>query len=385
MIYLDNAATSYPKPPEVIEALNDCLNRCGANPGRGAYRMALNSGRVIYETRQSLAKLFRVADSADIVFTASATEALNLAIKGMVKPGDHIVTTMVEHNSVLRPLSWLKEHRGVDFTKVGCSPEGELDLEELKRSFRKETALIVVNHASNVIGGILWIEAISEIAKEKGVPLLLDAAQTAGLIPIDVAKMGIDLLAFAGHKGLLGPQGTGGLYISPEIDLMELVQGGTGTESGGPQPKARPERYECGTPNTPGIAGLGAAVELILDKTPEAIFKKEKALIDKLMIGLSRIPSLIIYGPKPGKERVPLVALNLKGVSCHAVAHTLDKVFDIASRAGLHCAPDAHKIMGTEKTGALRLSLGYYNTDKDIDDTLAAMEKTAGNLLRKQA
>ena len=377
MIYLDNAATSYPKPQEVIDAINDCVKHCGANPGRGTYSMAMKSARILYTARERLARLFNVSDSKNIILTSNATWALNMAIKGVVKEGDQVITTMVEHNSVLRPLAWLEEHSNIEVTKVDCFENGLLDMAMLHSSIKENTALIAVNHASNIIGGILRIDEISAVAKENQIPILVDAAQTAGCRHIDVEKLGIDLLAFAGHKSLLGPQGTGGLYISPNIEVEELIQGGTGTESGGPQPGSRPERYEAGTPNTAGIAGLGAGIEVIMNEGLEAIRKREKALIDRLIEGLMEIPALTIYGPKPGEDRVPLVAVNLEGMTCHMLAHALDKAFDIAARGGLHCAPDAHKVMGTENTGALRLSLGFFNTEKEIDDTIMAMEKIA--------
>lgn len=383
MIYLDNAATSYPKPPTVIDAVNRCLREHGANPGRSGHKMAVNASRIIYSARESIACLFNIADSSDVIFTPNATDALNLAIKGLAKPGDHIVTTMIEHNSVTRPLTWLQQQWQIEVTKVSCSSDGSLDLVELERAIKPNTALMIINHASNVIGNILPLEEIALLAREKGVPLLVDAAQTAGCIPIDVA-IGIDLLAFAGHKALLGPQGSGGLYISPNIELMELRQGGTGSESSGPQPLVRPDRYESGTPNTVGIAGLGAGVDFILQTGVDNIREKEKSLINRLMEGLRQIPGLSVYGPPPGRERVPLVSLNIEGFTPHFLAHTLDKVFDIACRAGLHCAPDAHHTIGTFETGALRLSVGCFNTENEIDQTVDAFKKVTAEI-RQQA
>ncbi len=379
MIYLDNAATSYPKPPGVIDAISECVSQCGANPGRGTYQMAMKSARVLYTARERLAKLFNVSDSKNIIFTANATIALNMAIKGVVKKGDHVITTMVEHNSVLRPLTWLAEHFDVEVTKVDCYKDGSVDMGLLRSSIKENTALIAINHASNIIGGILDIDEISLIAKDNQIPILIDAAQTAGYLDIDVEKSGIDLLAFAGHKSLLGPQGTGGLYISPGLEVEELIQGGTGTQSAGPQPGNRPEKYESGTPNTIGIAGLGAGIEVIVNEGLNAVRSREKALIDRLIGGLLEIPAYTIYGPKPGVDRVPLVAVNLDGMTCHMLAHTLDKAFNIAVRGGLHCAPDAHTVMGTEDTGALRLSVGFFNTEKDIDDTIKALEIIAAD------
>lgn len=385
MIYLDNAATSYPKPPAVFNAIDHCLREQGANPGRGGHRMAVSASRIIYGTRENLAKLFNVADSANIVFTLNTTDALNLALKGMLKPGDHVVTTMIEHNSMTRPLAWLEHRQGLRVTKVPCSSQGKIDLSDLAAAIRPETALVAVNHASNVIGNILPLADIAKAAHKNNVPLLVDAAQTAGCVPIDVEAMGIDLLAFAGHKALFGPQGTGGLYISPEIELMEFRQGGTGSESSGPQPLVRPDRYESGTPNTLGLAGLEAGVEFIMREGIEKIFAKESDLVSRLMAGLRQIQGLVVYGPPPGRERVPLISLNLEGFTPHLLAHMLDKAFDIASRAGLHCAPDAHRVMGTFETGALRLSLSYLNSERDVDAAIAAFQEIARDVSRKRA
>lgn len=382
MIYLDNAATSFPKPPEVIKAVNKCLNEEGANPGRGGYSLAVKAARVIYNTRQQLARLFNVDDSANIVFTLNATDALNMAIKGIVKPGDHIVTTMVEHNAVLRPLQWLESNRQITFCKVSASPEGDIDLKKLEAAVKPNTRLIVANHASNVIGSIMPIADIADIAHRRRVPLLIDAAQTGGSAPIDIQAMGIDMLAFTGHKALFGPQGTGGLYISPDLEIMESRQGGTGSDSGGPQPKVRPDRYESGTPNTPGIAGLGAGVEFILKEGVEKIFAREQVLVKRLFAGFLKIPGLTIYGPSLGVERVPLLSVNLAGVSPQMLAHTLDKAFDIAVRAGLHCAPDAHQTIGTAGTGTTRFGLNYLTTEDDVDMTITAVSKIAADSLR---
>lgn len=376
MIYLDNAATSYPKPPHVLEAISRCLKEQGANPGRGAHQMALAASRVIFSTREKLARLFNVSDSANIIFTLNATDALNLALKGFLKKEDHVITTMVEHNSVTRPLLFLQKTRGVEVTKVKCNSQGYPDLKEMRRALRKNTKLIAVTHASNVIGAVLPISDIAEISQSAKVPLLVDAAQTAGCFPIDVKKLGISLLAFTGHKALLGPQGTGGLYIHPRVELEELRQGGTGSESDkGAQPRIRPDRYESGTPNTPGIAGLGGALEFLAETGIEEIRKKEKILLNRLWEGLQKLPNLVIYGPDPQKARVPLVSLNVEGITGHKLAFLLDKGFNIAARAGLHCAPDAHRTLGTFKTGALRLSLSYFNSEDDIDAVLDALKR----------
>ena len=377
MIYLDNAATTYPKLPEVIKAVSKCLKEEGANPGRGGYSLAIRAARVIYNTREQLARLFNVDDSANIVFTLNATDSLNMAIKGIVRPGDHVVTTMVEHNAVLRPLQWLETNRKVEFSKVPASSEGDIDLNVLEAAIKPNTVLMVINHASNVIGSILPIAAIAEIAHRRNIPILVDAAQTAGGFPIDVQTMGIDMLAFTGHKALFGLQGTGGLYISPDLEVMESRQGGTGSDSSGPQPKVRPDRYESGTPNTPGIAGLGAGVEFILKVGVKNIFNHEQILIERLMAGFKNIPGLTMYGPSVGVERVPLVSVNLAGISPHMLAHTLDKVFDIGVRAGLHCAPGAHQTIGTAEKGTVRFGLSYLTTEDEVDEAIAAVSKIA--------
>jgi len=373
MIYLDNAATSFPKLPEVIKAVNKCLNEEGANPGRGGYNLAVKAARVIFNTREQVARLFNIDDSANIAFTLNATDALNMAIKGLVKPGDHVVTTILEHNAVLRPLQWLEMNLQVAFTKVAASPEGYIDLKELEAAIRPDTVLIVANHASNVIGSILPIADIADIAHRRHIPILVDAAQTAGGVPIDIQATGIDMLAFTGHKALFGLQGTGGLYIREDLEVMESRQGGTGSDSSGPQPMVRPDRYESGTPNTPGLAGLGAGVEFILKEGVENIFAREQALIERLMAGFKGIPELTMYGPAVGAKRVPLVSVNLAGVSPHMLAHTLDKAFDIGVRAGLHCAPGAHQTIGTANTGTVRFGLNYLTTEDEVDAAIAAL------------
>ncbi|MEW6188998.1 MAG: aminotransferase class V-fold PLP-dependent enzyme [Actinomycetota bacterium] len=372
MIYLDNAATSYPKPKPVMEAIAECFKRAGS-PGRGAHKMALAASRVILETRELLAELFNVKDSANIVFTLNATEAINLGLKGLLKPGDHVITTSMEHNAVTRPLKDL-EAQGIKVTKIKCSQEGHLDLDDLRDSISQDTKIIVMTHASNVTGTLMPIEAAGEIAREKAIFFMVDAAQTAGIFSIDVEDMNIDLLAFCGHKGLLGPQGTGGLYINPNIDLKELKQGGTGGYSEAPfQPRIRPERYEAGTPNTPGIAGLGASLKFIRDIGLQSIHDLERDLTLHLLEGLKKVPRIKLYGPQAGEERAPVVSLNVEGMNPHEVEFILDQTFDITVRAGLHCAPDAHRTIGTEELGAVRFSIGYFNTMEDIDQTIEAI------------
>jgi cysteine desulfurase family protein len=379
-IYLDNAATSYPKPKAVIEAVVDCMKQYGANPGRGGYQMAMAASRIIFSARRKLSQLFQVANSENIIFTNNATQALNLAIKGCLSPGDHVITTTLEHNSVLRPLAYLKQDIGIEITKIPVSPKGEIDLSKMAKSVKPNTKLFVINHASNVTGAILPLKEISKIAKESGAIFLVDAAQTAGFLDINVEDLNIDMLAFTGHKALLGPQGSGGLYISPNLNLRELEQGGTGTKSAEPQPLTRPERYESGTPNTPAIAGLRAALDFLREMGISNVAKHEIELTKELISGLKDIRDLVIYGPDINTPRVPVVSFNIKGKEATKIAFALDKLFDIACRAGLHCAPDVHQTIGTIGQGAVRFSLGYATQKTDIIKAVDAVARLQAEL-----
>jgi cysteine desulfurase family protein len=376
IVYLDHAASSWPKPPQVIEAMAECVREYAANPGRGAHRMSLAASRVLFETRCNLARLFGVGNPNDIVFASNASEALNLAIKGFVKSGQHVVTTSLEHNSVRRPLEYVKRKIGADVTYVPADRAGRIDVKRLEAALTPRTSLIVCSHASNLLGSIVPVEDIAEVARRHGARLLVDAAQTAGTYPIDIEKMGIDMLAFPGHKGLLGPQGTGGLYIAPDLEIDPLIHGGTGSRSEEPgMPSVRPDRYEAGTRNTPGIAGLNEGVKIILHETVETIHTKERKLTERLMEGLSRLPGLEILGPKAGEDRAGIVSFVLQGAESSEVADMLDKKYGIAVRAGWHCAPLAHETAGTLETGAVRASVGYYTTESDVDRLIEAMEE----------
>ena len=373
MIYLDNAATSYPKPECVLEAVERCFREKGANPGRGSHQMALAAGREIFKAREAIASLIGISSSENIVFTANCTEALNLALKGLLRPGDHVVTTSVEHNSVSRPLKKLEEI-GVSTTKAACGADGSISIEAIEASIRPATKLLAVTAASNVIGTLAPLKELSELARARGLIFLVDGAQLVGHRPLNVEELGIHLLAFPGHKGLFGPQGTGGLYIHPDVELEELVQGGTGSNSKDKeQPRERPDRYESGTPNTPGIAGLGAAVEFLAEVGVEAIEEKERALTQRLLSGLSEIDGVTVYGPPEGQDRAPVVLFNVDGVDADRVAFILDRNFGIASRPGLHCSPDAHETLGTLETGAVRLSPGFFNEPEEIDRAVEAV------------
>ncbi|MGB9792804.1 MAG: aminotransferase class V-fold PLP-dependent enzyme [Thermacetogeniaceae bacterium] len=378
VIYLDNAATSWPKPECVYQAVDRFNREIGANPGRGSHRKAVEAGMVLLETRELLAKLFNVRDSSRIVFLPNATYALNLALKGVLNPGDHAVISSMEHNAVARPLHTL-EQRGVEVSIVQCAPDGSLDPRDVEMAIRDNTRLICLVHASNLTGTIMPVEEVGRIARERGVLFLVDAAQTAGVLPIDVEAMHIDLLAFTGHKGLFGPQGTGGLYIRQGLELHPLIEGGTGSLSEElSQPDFLPDRFESGTPNTPGLAGLGAGVRYLLEIGVEKVRQHEQELTELLLCGLREIEGVTVYGPCDSRRQVAVVSFNIEGIGCGEVSLLLDKGYGIITRSGLHCAPLAHRTIGTIKTGACRLSPGFFNTAEDIEKTVRAIAEIAG-------
>ncbi|HZG84893.1 aminotransferase class V-fold PLP-dependent enzyme [Paenibacillus sp.] len=366
--YFDNAASSWPKPPGVAEAMVEAVTKYGANPGRGSHKLAVEASRAIFRTRKKLATLFGIRNPNDIAFALNTTAALNTAILGYVKEGDHVVCTAVEHNSVRRPLEWLKETRNVRVTYVETSESGQLDPIQVKRAVEPQTRLIVVNHSSNLLGSIVPLAEIGDIARSCGAALLVDAAQSAGVLPIDVEAMGVDMLAFPGHKALYGPQGTGGLYISPKLEVAPLVVGGTGSQSEAVlQPTVRPDRYESGTQNTPGIAGLGAGVDFVLHETIATIHNREWGLTQRMMEGLMRLDGIRLLGPKLGEPRTGIVAFTAEGIGSAEISFVLDQHFRIAVRAGYHCTPLAHRVAGTEATGAVRASVGAFTTDDQVD------------------
>lgn len=377
-IYLDNAASSCPKPAVVIEAVDRCLREYCANPGRGAHKTAVAAARVIYQTRQKAARFLGVKDSSDLIFTMNATDSLNLAMYGLLRPGDHVVSSTVEHNAVLRPLKVLAD-AGVDVFLVGSDPAGRVDPGDIIGALRPNTRLVVLSHASNVTGAIQPIEEIAAALKERGVPLLVDAAQSAGALPIDMKMTPVTMLACTGHKSLMGPQGIGMLFISPDIDLRTIRQGGTGTRSEEPQDALpRPDRYEAGTLNTPGIAGLGAGIDFLNEQGLDKLFSHKNRLTEMLHRGLAETGKVKVYGPALGEPRGPLVSFNVGDMPSSEVAAILDRDYDIASRAGLHCAPGAHEVMGTRQRGAVRLSVGPFNTENEIEATIKAVGEIAG-------
>ncbi|AIQ15238.1 aminotransferase class V-fold PLP-dependent enzyme [Paenibacillus durus] len=375
-VYLDHAATSWPKPPEVVQAMMDALQHAGANAGRGNYSLAMGTGRVLVRARMALAELFGVANAQDIAFTHNTTMSLNMAIQGTLRPGDHVISTMTEHNSVRRPLEYLRRTKGVEVDYLKVDLEGQLDLQELKKTFKSNTRMVICSHSSNLLGSILPIGEIGNMAKAYGAVFLVDAAQSAGSLDIDVGKMNIDLLAFPGHKGLLGPQGTGGLYISPELDLEPLMHGGTGSQSeNSEQPNVRPDKYEAGTQNTVGIAGLLAGVQKVQSLGTENIRKHEWNLIQSLMEGMRDISGMRFLGPAEGVPRTGLLSFVIEGEESAQIAHRLDREYGIAVRAGMHCTPLAHKAAGTLQSGAVRVSVGVDTTEQDVGMMLHAMRE----------
>lgn len=376
-IYLDNAASSCPKPPGVIEAVEECLRDYCANPGRGAHKTAVAAARVIYQARQRAARFLGVKDSSNLIFTMNATDSLNLALYGLLQPGDHVVSSIVEHNAVLRPLRVLADS-GVDVFLAGSDSAGRIDPGDIISALKPQTRLVALGHASNVTGAVQPIEEIAALLKEREVPLLVDAAQSAGTLHLDMEKIPVAMLACTGHKSLMGPQGIGMLFISPGIELRSMRQGGTGTRSEEPQDALpRPDRYESGTLNTPGIAGLGAGIGYLCEAGLDKLFSHKNGLTGRLHQGLADIGEVDVYGPDLGELRGPLVSFNIGAMPPSEVAAILDRDYDIASRAGLHCAPGAHEVMGTRGRGAVRLSVGPFNSENDISATIKAVAEIA--------
>lgn len=382
LLYFDNAASSWPKPSQVGEAVLRCINECGANPGRGSHGMAVQASRVVFEARKHAGKLFGIKNPNDLAFGSNTTEALNLAIKGHVKEGEHVICTAVEHNSVRRPLEYLRRTQNVEVTYLETDEAGRINIDVLKENIQKNTSLVVINHSSNLLGSILPVADIGQLCREKGITLLVDAAQTAGILPIHVEQMGIDMLAFPGHKGLLGPQGTGGLYIHPRLDLEPLMHGGTGSQSEAvDQPRVRPDRYEAGTPNTPGLAGLSEGLKFVLQTGVENIHAKEWRQTQRIMEALRDVPHLRLLGPGMGEERTGIVSFVLEYMDASETAFILDQHYGIAVRAGYHCTPLAHEAAGTAKTGAIRASVSYFTTDEEVDTLIEAVKEIADSVI----
>ncbi len=382
MIYFDNAATTLQKPPQVEEAVLRAMRTLG-NAGRGAHEPTLQAAREIYETRVALAELFHISDPMRIAFTSNATEAMNTAISGLFCPGDHVVTTVCEHNSVLRPLYRMEQY-GVELSFLQADRNGLPDYSQLETLCRRNTKAIVMTHASNLTGNVNDLKRVSAFAKEKGLLLVTDAAQTAGIIPIDVQELGIDVLCFTGHKGLLGPQGTGGLYVRSGIVIPSFKVGGSGVHSyDRVHPDEMPTALEAGTLNGHGIAGLRAALGYLKQTGIEQIYEKERKLADRFVNGIRDIPGVTLYGDfsrddaAGSRNRVAIVSLNIRDEDSAAVADWLWEDYGICVRAGAHCAPLMHRTFGTVNQGAVRFSFSHYNTEEEIDLAIRAVRELA--------
>jgi len=374
VIYIDNAATSFPKAPGVAEAMVRTLTDAGGNPGRSGHALAVAAQGVVNETRRRLGALLGAPDPSRLVFTANATDALNQALFGLLRPGERVVTTSLEHNAMVRPLAALAR-RGVTVERVACAPDGTIDLDDLARALQvRPTRLVAMLHASNVSGTILPAREAARLAHDHGALFLLDAAQTAGALPIDVRELGIDLLALPGHKGLLGPPGTGALYVAAGVTLTPLRYGGTGVRSEDElMPEELPEGLEAGTLNTLGLAGLGAALRYLSERGVAAVRAHEVALTKRLLAGLHEISGLRVHGVADPARQVATVSISLPGWEPTDLAAVLDSSFGIAVRAGLHCAPEAHRTLGTFPAGTVRLSSGCFTTSEDIDQVVKAL------------
>ena len=376
MIYLDNAATTLHKPKEVQEAVIAAFGQMG-NSGRGASEPALKALGTVYDAREALARLFHAENASEIVFTANSTEALNIAIKGILDPGDHVITTVLEHNSVLRPL-YDMQTRGAAVDFVRADRRGNIRYEDMEALFRPNTKAVVCTHASNLTGNMLDIARIGAMAHAHGALLVIDASQTAGAAPIDMQKMGIDVLCFTGHKGLMGPQGTGGLCIRPGVELRPLLRGGTGVHSyDREQPQEYPARLEAGTLNGHGLAGLHAALDFILRQGAESIGARERQLMRRFYEGVRGIPGVTVYGDFTAPERAAIVTLNIRDYDSAEIADILAEDYGIATRAGAHCAPRMHEALGTVQQGAVRFSFSFFNTEEEADAAVSAVRELA--------
>ena len=376
MIYFDNAATTMRKPDCVVQAVTEALCSMG-NSGRGVHEGALSASRIIYDTRIALAELFGAESPERIAFAANSTQVLNIAIKGVLNPGDHVITTVLEHNSVLRPLYELEE-RGIQLTILPADKAGNVRYEDFEQEIRPNTRAIVTTHGSNLTGNLLDIGRLGGIAKKYGLLYIVDASQTAGVFDIDVQQMHIDILCFTGHKGLLGPQGTGGLYVRDGVEARPLLSGGSGVQTYlRSHPAQMPTALEAGTLNGHGIAGLGAAVRHILDTGMETIRQKEQALMWEFYTQVRQIPGITVYGDFTTQNRCPIVTLNVRDYDSGEVSDALASEYGIATRPGAHCAPLIHKALGTVEQGAVRFSFSHYNTEEEINFAVSALRELA--------
>ncbi len=376
MIYMDNAATTMHKPRKVIDAVVRAMSSMG-NAGRGASEAALSASRIIYDTRDRLAELFGAEDARRIAFTSNSTESLNIAIKGILNPGDHVITTVLEHNSVLRPL-YEMEKRGAGLTIIGCDEKGMPDLTAMEAAIKENTKMIICTNGSNLTGNYVDVSVIGKMAHAHGLLFVVDASQTAGVFPIDVQKMNIDILCFTGHKGLLGPQGTGGIYVKEGIELRPLKTGGSGIQTYSKEhPIQMPAALEAGTLNGHGIAGLHAALEYLEEEGIDNIRKRENELMWRFYNGVKDVPGVKIYGDYSQSERCAIVTLNIGDYDSSEVSDELLMEYDISTRSGGHCAPLMHEALGTVEQGAVRFSFSHYNTEEEVDTAVKAIHELA--------
>jgi cysteine desulfurase/selenocysteine lyase len=388
IIYLDNGATSFPKPDVVHDAVRDFYSRNGVNPGRTGCDLAINAEKMIHDTRQRLSAFFnrslveagQVRDPNRLVFTMNATMSLNLIINGMVGPGDHVVTTMVEHNSVIRPVNHKVRDEGAEATYVVPDDEGYVDPEDIRKAIRKNTTLVIVNHGSNVTGVVQDLEAIGAVCREEGVPLAVDTAQTAGVLPIDMARCNISFLSFTGHKGLFGPTGTGGICVADDAEIRGTIYGGTGVRSAVPYHlEEYPYRLEAGTQNLAGIAGLAAGLNWIEERGCENIYRHEMELLTSLQAGLEDIPGVTLWGTRNLQRRVATLSMTVENYDAADIGTILDVEYGIQTRTGLHCAPLIHEHHGTTPRGTVRFSVGPFNTPEHIGAALRAVAEVAAD------
>ena len=376
MIYMDNAATTMQKPQQVIDAVAAAMCSMG-NAGRGAHAASLGAARTIYDAREKLACFFHAENPKQIAFTMNSTESLNIALKGVLNPGDHVITTMLEHNSVLRPLYELQE-KGPELTILKSNPQGTLDYEDFEKAIKENTKAIVCTHGSNLTGNLVDVKRVGEIAKKHGFLFIVDASQTAGVFPIDVQEMGIDILCFTGHKGLLGPQGTGGIYVREGLTVRPLLCGGSGVQTYNKKhPSEMPTALEAGTLNGHGIAGLDAAVEYLMETGIDTIREREQDLMWRFYEGVKDIPGVKVYGDFSTRERCAIVTLNIGDYDSSEVSDELLMTYGISTRAGGHCAPLMHEALGTVEQGAVRFSFSHYNTDEELNTAIQAVKEMA--------
>ena len=376
MIYLDSAATSYHKPDGVARAVAEAISHMG-NPGRGAHEASLDASRVVYGTREKMAGLFGVEEASQIVFTANSTESLNIAIQGLVDPGDHVITTVMEHNSVLRPL-YLCQQRGVSLTILPFSAAGTVTPEAIEAVIRSNTRMIVCTHGSNLTGDLNDLEAIGRVCKKHHLLFVVDASQTAGVFPIQMDSMNIDVLCFTGHKSLMGPQGTGGMCVRKGVQIRPLLVGGSGIDSYSKiHPQVMPTALEAGTLNAHGIAGLSAALDFIKKVTPDVIRQREEELTRRFVSQIKSIPGVKLYGNYEQFPRAPILSLNILDYDSGEIADALAQDYGIMTRAGAHCAPLMHEALGTKSQGAVRFSFSYFNTEEEIEQAANAIRELA--------